>query len=342
MISAIVNNYGLRIVEKKCFGEQTNILGFGVILRKNLNLIKKMKKTIFIAYSHDSEEHKMWVMKFANDLSSLGGFEILLDQNLPKGSSLTRFMEIGLKNADKVLIIGTPLYKQKSEMGKGAAFEGTIISTELMKDIDSIKFYPILRAGTFETSFPVILQGRVGDDLSNDADYDEKLKIVVESISDEKPIPAALLRNSIQEQSHNHLVATVNLSQGVLFETYLGNPTGNIQGIAIDVEITNTTKEIRYFNQPLFKLSVPLDGDIDSFSMLDTVRPIYFPLKLEYGQQDSVSYKIIPENIELFSSLLKKDPKATIKAIVTTTLGERVESDFVEIAEIVKNAKYVR
>lgn len=301
-----------------------------------------MKKKIFVAYSHDSEEHKKWVKKFADDLSTLGDFEVLLDQYLPKGFSLTRFMEIGLENADKVLIIGTPQYKQKSEAGKGAAFEGSIISTELMKDIDSTKFYPILRAGAFETSFPVILQGRVGDDLSNDADYEENLKLVVESISDEKPIPTALLRNSIQGLSPDHLVAIVNLSQGVLFETYRGNPTGNIQGVAIDVEITNTTKEIRYFNQPLFKLSVPLDGHVDSFSMIDTVYPVYFPLKLEYGQQDSVSYKLIPKNMAFFSSLLKKDPKASIKAIVTTTLGERVESDFIEIADIVKNAKYVR
>ena len=115
------------------------------------------KKVLFIAYSHDSDEHKAWVKKFAEDLERLGEFEVLLDQNQPKGSSLPRFMTLGLDKADKVLIIGTPQYKQKSETGKGAAFEGTIISTEMMQDIDTCKFYPILRSGTFETSFPVYL-----------------------------------------------------------------------------------------------------------------------------------------------------------------------------------------
>ena len=116
-----------------------------------------MPKTLFISYSHDSEAHKAWVKKFAEDLAARGNFEILLDQDLPKGFPLTRFMEQGLANADKVLVIGTPEYKQKSETGKGVAFEGSIISTELMQDIDTCKYYPILRSGTFETSFPISL-----------------------------------------------------------------------------------------------------------------------------------------------------------------------------------------
>ena len=85
------------------------------------------KKTIFISYSHDSEEHKAWVKKFADDLERIGGFEILLDQNLPKGTSLTRFMEYGLRVADKVLVIGTPQYKQKTEVGKGVALKNRLL-----------------------------------------------------------------------------------------------------------------------------------------------------------------------------------------------------------------------
>ena len=70
-----------------------------------------MSKILFISYSHDSEAHKAWVKKFANDLENLGDFEVLLDQNMPKGFPLTRFMEKGMTSADKVLVIGTPMYK---------------------------------------------------------------------------------------------------------------------------------------------------------------------------------------------------------------------------------------
>ncbi len=40
-----------------------------------------MKKILFIAYSHDNEEHKAWVKKFADDISRFGNFEVLLDQS---------------------------------------------------------------------------------------------------------------------------------------------------------------------------------------------------------------------------------------------------------------------
>ena len=241
-----------------------------------------MGKVLFIAYSHDSESHKTWVSKFAHDLMKLGDFEVLLDQDLPKGYPLPRFMELGISRADKVLIVGTPEYKKKAEQGKGAAFEGSIISTELMNDIDSIKYYPILRSGTFETSFPTILQGRTGDDFSNDAEYKKKLRVVVDSIINEKELPS-ILKNGVnkQEQVIHNPIADVDLSQGVLFETYYGKPTGKIEGVAITVVVTNKTKEVRYFNQPLFKVSTPIEGSFDSFCMtkltkLDVCHYFYF------------------------------------------------------------------
>lgn len=301
-----------------------------------------MPKILFISYSHDSEQHKTWVIKFTDDLVALGDFEILLDQNLPKGFPLTRFMEQGLANADKVLVIGTPQYKQKSEAGKGVAFEGSIISTELMQDIDTCKYYPILRSGTFETSFPISLQARGGDDLSDDSKYDEMVRIVADSITNEKPIPAALLKSNTHVYQNRETVAKVYLSQNILFETIWGRPNGNINGIAIDVQITNINKEVRYFNQPTFNVSVPIEGKSDSFSMLNSVVPVHFPVKLTFGQQVSVSYKLVPGNIEMFARMVDNDPDASIKAIVTTSLGERIESEDYKLSEIVKNREYVR
>ncbi len=300
-----------------------------------------MKKIVFIAYSQDNEEHKAWVKKFADDLNTLGNFEVLLDQNQPKGSSLTRFMERGLECADKVLIIGTPQYKLKSESGKGAAFEGSIISTELMTNIDSTKFYPILRSGTFETAFPRILQSRIGDDISDDSNYDKVLHIIANAISDDNS-SADIIQNSKQTSPNCHAVANIDLSLGVLYETYFNKPTGRIEGIAIDVTVTNIKNETRYFYQPLFKVSVPIDESHDSFTMLNAVTPISFPQKLEYGQQYSVAYKLTQGNIEMFASFLKKDSKATIKVVVSTTLKELSESNIYNISDIVKNSKYVK
>ena len=66
-----------------------------------------MQKQVFVSYSHDSEEHMAWVKRFADDLQEKGGLLVLLDQDLPKGASLPRFMQQGVMIFDRVLVIGT-------------------------------------------------------------------------------------------------------------------------------------------------------------------------------------------------------------------------------------------
>lgn len=300
-----------------------------------------MAKTLFISYSHDSKEHMDWVKKFACDLEALGDFEIYLDQNLPKGLSFTRFMEVGIANADKVLVIGTPEYKRKAEAGKGVAFEEAIISTELMQDIDTLKYYPILRSGTFDTSFPPILQGRNGDDLTKDSDYEDKLQIIADSILNEKPLPKIFAKEAKPVATTK--VAEVYLSQDLLLPTYYGVPSGKIEGISFSVTVTNHSKEGRYYNEPSFKLSVPIEGDADAFRMLNVIStPLNYPVKLEYGQQFKVSYKLMAVNMGMFSRLLTKDINATIRAYVYTTLNEVIESNSIPLTKVVENSKYVR
>lgn len=300
-----------------------------------------MAKILFISYSHDSKEHMDWVKQFACDLEALGDFEIYLDQNLPKGLSFTRFMEVGIANADKVLVIGTPEYKRKAEAGNGVAFEEAIISTDLMQDIDTMKYYPILRAGTFNTSFPPILQGRNGDDLTNDFDYEDKLKIIADSILNEKPLPKIFAQEA--KPAATMKVAEAYLSQDLLLETFFNVPSGRIEGVSLTVTVTNHSKEVRYFQQPLFKLSTPIEGKgTDAFYMLNVIEPVQFPVKLNYGQQFSVSYRLNAGNIQMLSDVIMRETDATIKAIITTTLNDRIESNTISLSKIVKNAKCVR
>lgn len=89
-----------------------------------------MQKQVFISYSHDSEAHMKWVRKFADDLQEKGNMIVLLDQDLPKGASWTRFMQQGLMMSDRVLVIGTPNYLARSLNTGGVAFEESIISSD--------------------------------------------------------------------------------------------------------------------------------------------------------------------------------------------------------------------
>lgn len=316
--------------------------GFSFFSAEKTTDFPDMSKTLFISYSHDSEQHKAWVKRFSDDLALLGDFEILLDQNMPKGFHLTRFMEKGIAVADKVLIIGTPQYKAKSEAGNGVAFEESIISTELLQDIDTLKYYPILRSGTFQTSFPLVLQGRNGDDMSDDNNYEASLQTIANEIINEKPIPSVFNQTSKSFTGDKEKIAEVYLSQDILVSTYYGVPTGNIEGISFSITVTNHAKEGRYYGGPLFELSVPIQGSANTFSMLNVIsRPIHFPVKLEFGQQYKISYRLTPSNMEMFSSLLKKKIDAEIKVIVYTTLEEKVESNSILLSKIVENSKYV-
>lgn len=163
---------------------------------KNLFIIKVSMAdqtiTVFVSYSHDDESHMQWVRKFVTDLRDGGGFTVLYDQDLEKGASLPRFMENGIANSDKVLVIGTPEYKRKASLSTGAGFEEAIIGTEYLQNIDSTKFYPILRSGSFSTSFPMILAGRNGDDFTDDSLYKTNLKTVIRSIVGNRNVNAPL------------------------------------------------------------------------------------------------------------------------------------------------------
>lgn len=100
----------------------------------------------FISYSHDSQEHKKWVLDFATRLRN-SGVDAILDQwELGPGSDLTHFMERNLAEADRVLMICTESYVAKANSGLGGVgYEKMIVTADLLKEIDSRKVIPIIR-----------------------------------------------------------------------------------------------------------------------------------------------------------------------------------------------------
>lgn len=135
------------------------------------------KKVIFISYSWESEEHKEWVHKLAADLSE--EFEIKIDQELPLGLELTRFMESSIASSDKVLIIVTPTYKIKADnRERGVGYETSLITDELVTSQNQIKFIPLIRYGSKETSYPRYLGSIKGLDMTDDAKYQDNLEVL--------------------------------------------------------------------------------------------------------------------------------------------------------------------
>ncbi len=141
-----------------------------------LGEIPKGRPVVFISYSWDSPKHKEWVAKFADDLTSKGIY-VLFDDYLETGTSLTMFMEIGLERADRVLVIGTPSYKEKYiSISSGAAFEGSIIRNSMFQNLGTKKFIPCLKEGDFIKSFPNLLSGCKGYNFTKQETYKDSLE----------------------------------------------------------------------------------------------------------------------------------------------------------------------
>lgn len=149
---------------------------------------------VFISYSHDGDEHKAWVLKLASDLRA-NGLDAILDQwDLVLGSNLPRFMEQGLSSSEKVLVICTDNYNDKSNVGKGGAgYEGQILTAEIYRKQDSVKYIPVVRGATTDPKTPTCLDGRLYTDFTNPDSYENNLKHLIHELYGVKLVPKPAL-----------------------------------------------------------------------------------------------------------------------------------------------------
>lgn len=122
----------------------------------------------FISYSHDSQEHKKWVLDFATRLRN-SGIDAILDQwELKAGDDLPHFMEKHLVSADRVLMVCTERYVEKANTGSGGVgYEKMIVTADLLKTIDSNKVIPIVRQSGSHL-VPTFLKSKLFLDFSRD------------------------------------------------------------------------------------------------------------------------------------------------------------------------------
>ncbi|MEQ8734003.1 MAG: toll/interleukin-1 receptor domain-containing protein [Rhodospirillaceae bacterium] len=126
---------------------------------------------VFISYSHDSEEHKQWVLNLAKLLFQNHVVAIIDQIELKLGSDLPAFMEHQIAAADRVLVICTDEYLEKAQRDTGGvAFEKRIISSELFSNSAPARFIPIIRNTTGGAKIPKFMGGMVHIDFSDDSE----------------------------------------------------------------------------------------------------------------------------------------------------------------------------
>jgi hypothetical protein len=147
---------------------------------------------LFVSYSHDSDQHKDWVLALATRLVA-NGVDIVLDQwDLTLGSDLPRFMEQGLTGAQRVLAICTESYVIKANAGRGGVgYEKMILTAQLMQDITSDRIIPLIRSNALTVPVPTFLSSRVYIDFRDDRTFEAKYAELISDIHGQavKPRP---------------------------------------------------------------------------------------------------------------------------------------------------------
>ncbi len=145
--------------------------------------------SVFISYSWDSREHKIWVKNFGEFLESKSITVFIDQEDLFLGDSLTEYMESKIRESDFILIICTPKYKEKSDRRiGGVGYEGDIITGEIFSLRNNRKFIPILREGTWQTSTPSWLKGKMGVDFTGNEYKIDEVDNLVATITNTKSL----------------------------------------------------------------------------------------------------------------------------------------------------------
>lgn len=135
--------------------------------------------TVFISYSHDSDEHRKRVLALSERLR-MDGIETLLDQYVngtpPEG--WPRWMMNQLDDANFVLVVCTETYYRRFRghevpgKGKGVDWEGALITSDLYAArSQSLKFVPVFLSSVVEEYIPDPLRAGTHYALASESGY---------------------------------------------------------------------------------------------------------------------------------------------------------------------------
>jgi hypothetical protein len=140
---------------------------------------------VFVSYSHDSQDHKLWVLSLATRLRT-NGVDAILDQwDLGPGGDLPHFMEQSISRSSRVLMVCTERYVDKANAGTGGVgYEKMIVTSDLVARIGSNKVIPIIRQTALLPRLPTFLSSKLYIDLSTDDKFETGFDQVLRELLD--------------------------------------------------------------------------------------------------------------------------------------------------------------
>ena len=138
---------------------------------------------VFISYSHDSPEHRRWVSELGAKLRH-NGVDAILDQwDLGPGDDVTQFMERGIMDSDRVLVVCTDRYVRKANAAEGGVgYERMIVTAQLVENLGTNKFIPVIRQASEQEKTPTFLGTRVYIDFRNDNQFESEFDKLIHEL----------------------------------------------------------------------------------------------------------------------------------------------------------------
>ena len=156
---------------------------------------------VFISYSHDSPEHEQWVSELGAKLRRNDVNAIVDQQGLGPGTGLAQFMEVGVRDCDRVLVICTDNYVRKANNREGGVgYEIEIITAQLVQNLGTNKVIPIIRQASGQEKMPTCLGTRVYIDFTDDSQFDERFDELLRELRQEPVVENSPLGKNLFAQ----------------------------------------------------------------------------------------------------------------------------------------------
>lgn len=144
------------------------------------------QKSIFISYSWDSEEHREWVSKLAEEIETRPEFHVFWDgYDLDSFIDKNLYMEESVTKSDYTIVVATENYFKKANGRQGGVGIETYLNSakhwQSLLETKRTNSIVVLRE---KDSTPTYLKGHFHLDFSEDSKYPEKIQELISSLQD--------------------------------------------------------------------------------------------------------------------------------------------------------------
>ena len=241
--------------------------------------------TVFVSYSHSSEDHKSWVKNLAKQLMK-NGVNVVLDQwELREGDNKYAFMQrmVTDESVNKIILVCDKAYRDKADNFEGGVGdEAQIISPQLYDQVQQKKVAAIIseRSPTGSAYIPAYYGARIYIDLSSQENIDRNYETLLRWIYDQ---PAEVKPELGEKPSLQDGSANVDLDIEFLTATYLSKEPYSEGGIDEQKKYVESSSRFTFLSRVFSKWNASLKHDYAAIEIHEEELPALEQYGVEEG-----------------------------------------------------------